>query len=105
MVVIGITPKQGDIYQPQVLEKVKRITEEVDNAPGVVRSTMMSLAARQAKGIEANAEGFDATPLLPSNSVTQEDIDHLKKLLALNPTYMNSVVSKDQRTAAILLEL
>ena len=45
MVVIGITPKQGDIYQPQVLEKVKRITEEVDNAPGVVRSTMMSLAA------------------------------------------------------------
>ncbi len=105
MVVIGITPKQGDIYQPQVLEKVKRITEEVDNAPGVVRSTMMSLAARQAKGIEANAEGFDAKKLLPSSSVTQEDIDHLKKLLALNPTYMNSVVSKDQRTAAILLEL
>lgn len=78
MVVIGITPKQGDIYQPQVLEKVKRITEEVDNAPGVVRSTMMSLAARQAKGIEANAEGFDAKKLLPSSSVTQEDIDHLK---------------------------
>lgn len=35
MVVIGITPKQGDIYQPQVLEKVKRITEEVDNAPAL----------------------------------------------------------------------
>ncbi|MDB0326483.1 hypothetical protein CTY56_17470, partial [Acinetobacter baumannii] len=57
------------------------------------------------KGIEANAEGFDAKKLLPSSSVTQEDIDHLKKLLALNPTYMNSVVSKDQQTAAILLEL
>jgi len=105
MVVIGITPKQGDIYQPQVLEKVKRITEEVDNAPGVVRSTMMSLAARQAKGIMANSEGFDAKKLLPTSSVIQDDIDHLKKMLAMNPTYMNSVVSKDQRTAAILLEL
>lgn len=79
MVVIGITPKQGDIYQPQVLEKVKHITEEVDNAPGVVRSTMMSLAARQAKGIMANSEGFDAKKLLPTSSVTQDDIDHLKK--------------------------
>ena len=39
---------------------------------------MMSLAARQAKGIEANAEGFDAKKLLPSSSGTQEDIDHLK---------------------------
>lgn len=105
MVVIGITPKQGDIYQPQVLEKVKRITEEVDNAPGVVRSTLMSLAARQAKGITANSDGFDAKKLLPNSSVTENDVDHLKKLLALNPIYMNSVVSKDQKTAAILLEL
>ncbi|MFW1733410.1 hypothetical protein, partial [Acinetobacter baumannii] len=46
-----------------------------------------------------------AKKLLPSSSVTQEHIDHLKKLLTLNPTYMTSVVSKDQQTAAILLEL
>ncbi len=105
MVVIGITPKEGDIYQPQVLEKVKRMTDEVDHAPGVVRSTLMSLAARQAKGISANADGFDAKKLLPTGTVTQGDIDHLKQLLAMNPTYMNSVVSKDQKTAAILLEL
>ena len=60
MVVIGITPNKVIFISRKCWKKVKRITEEVDNAPGVVRSTMMSLAARQAKGIMANSEGFDA---------------------------------------------
>ena len=34
VVVIGITPKQGDIYQPAVLEKIQRMTAAFLQTPG-----------------------------------------------------------------------
>src|SRR5574341_950409 len=36
--VVGITPKQGDVFQPEVLAKVKAITTGLQNTPGVVKS-------------------------------------------------------------------
>src|SRR5262245_29209285 len=46
ILVIGVIPRDGDIYDPTVLAKVARITEEIESVPGVVRSTVLSLAAR-----------------------------------------------------------
>ncbi|MBI3561723.1 MAG: hypothetical protein HY080_08415 [Gammaproteobacteria bacterium] len=32
--VIGIVPKQGGVYQPQVLTKIKRIQAAIEQSPG-----------------------------------------------------------------------
>lgn len=105
LLLIGITPKQGDIFQPAVLERVVRLTRKLETTPGVVRATMISLAARQAKAIKGNAEGFEARPLLGTMPVTDADKAALKAAIEANPVYMNTVVSPDFRTAAILVEL
>ena len=105
MVLIGITPHQGDAFQPAVLERVERITRKLEATPGVVRSTLVSLAARQAKAIQGTAEGFEARPLLKGGSLSPADVDALKAALKSNPVYQDTVLSKDQRTAVILLEL
>ena len=34
VVIIGITPRQGDIYQPEVLAKIKRIQDQIVEAAG-----------------------------------------------------------------------
>jgi predicted RND superfamily exporter protein/outer membrane lipoprotein-sorting protein len=101
LMIIGITPKQGDIYQPAVLQAVADITRELDATPGVVRSTLLSLASRQAKGIKGTDEGFEARALLGE----PVDYESLKQALENNPVYQNAVVSNDGRTAAILVEL
>lgn len=106
LMLIGITPKKGDIFQPEVLQRVQRLTQKLDATPGVVRSTLMSIGARQAKGIKGSSDGFEARSLLPANgAVTQDDITALKAALDANPVYRNTVVSADNRTAAILVEL
>jgi hypothetical protein len=105
MMVIGITPKQGDVFQPAVTDRVVRITRALENTPGVVKSTMISLAARQAKSIEGNAEGFEVRPLLEDGKLSAADYAELKRVLQDNPVYQNAVVSGDLRTAAILVEL
>ncbi len=44
VVVIGITPKQGDVYQPEVLAKIKRIQDGVEQLPEAVRHNILSFA-------------------------------------------------------------
>jgi predicted RND superfamily exporter protein len=105
MVLIGITPKQGDVFQPAVLERVERITRKLETTPGVVRSSLVSLAARQAKAIKGNADGFEARPLLKGDALSPADIEALKRSLKSNPVYLDTVVSQDFRTAVIMLEL
>jgi hypothetical protein len=46
VVLIGITPRQGDIYQPDVLAQIKRIQEGIEQIPPAVRHNVVSLAAR-----------------------------------------------------------
>lgn len=105
LMLIGITPKQGDIFQPAVLQRVERLTRKLETTPGVVRATMISLAAHQAKAIKGSAEGFEARPLLGKMPLTDADKAALKAAIEANPVYMNTVVSSDFRTAAILVEL
>lgn len=105
LMLIGITPKKGDIFQPAVLDRVTRITRKLETTPGVVRSTLISLAATQAKAIKGTDEGFEARPLLKPGELSADDLAALKQAIAANPVYLNTVVSPDLRTAAILLEL
>lgn len=105
LMLVGITPRQGDIFQPAVLQRIERLTRRLETTPGVVRSTMVSLAARQAKAIKGNGDGFEARPLLEKMPLSDADKVALQAAIEANPVYLNTVVSPDFRTAAILVEL
>jgi predicted RND superfamily exporter protein len=105
MVLIGITPKQGDIFQPAVLDRVQRITKKLGVVPEVVQANLMSLSARRVKNIAGNADGFDAKPLMDHVPGTPQEMAALKAAIEANPVYLSTVVSKDFKTAAILVEL
>ena len=64
LTVIGIVPKQGDVYQPQVLAKIKRIQEGIEQLPEAVRHNILSLAARKVKLIKGGPEGMEVRPMM-----------------------------------------
>jgi len=103
--VIGITPKNGDVFQPAVLEKVQRITAKLRETPRVIKTNLLSIAARRAKDIVGTADGMQVEQLMPEVPRTPEQMAHLKEALARNPVYLNSVVSADYKTAAVLAEV
>jgi len=105
MVLIGITPKEGDALQPAVLERVQRITQALRANSGSVRSSLMSLTAPRAKGILAAPDGFEARPLIEHIPATDTDRERIIRILQDNPLYLGSVISKDLKTAAIITEL
>ena len=104
IVVIGVTPKTGDIYQPAVLGKIQRITAGLLQAPGVVKENLLSLSARRAKDIIGSTEGMEVGALMGTVPQTAEQLARLKQALHRNPAYLNSIVSKDERTATVIAE-
>jgi predicted RND superfamily exporter protein/outer membrane lipoprotein-sorting protein len=105
VIVIGITPREGDAFQPTVLAKVQRITAALLETPGVVRANLLSFAARRAKNIVGTGEGMEARPLMETVPHTPQAIAALRQAIHTNPAYVNIIVSQDERTAAIAVEL
>jgi hydrophobe/amphiphile efflux-3 (HAE3) family protein len=103
-VVVGITPKTGDVYTPEVLGKLLTATERLAATSGVTRGNIQSLAAPRAKDISGDAEGLRVARLLDHVPVSLAEAQAVKVRLAANPAYRNVLVSEDGRTAAIYVE-
>lgn len=104
VVVIGITPKQGDIYQVSVLEKVQHITAALLQTQGVVKENLLSLSARRAKNIAGSADGLEVKPLMETVPHSPAQMDALKQAINSNPVYLNAIVSNDGHTTAVIAE-
>lgn len=102
--VIGIVPKQGDIYQPQVLAKIKRIQEQVELIPHAVRHNILSFAARKVKHIKGGPDGMEVRPMMESVPQTPAEIARLKAAVASMPIYINTLVSPDGRAVAVVAD-
>lgn len=103
-VVIGITPKTGDVWQPAVLGKLLAITDRLAATPGVTRANLQSLAAPRAKDIAGNADGLLVSRLLDHVPATVAEARAVRERLAANPAYRDVLVGRDERTAAIFVE-
>jgi predicted RND superfamily exporter protein len=104
VVMVGVTPKEGDIYQPMILEKIQRMTAAFLQTPGVVKENLLSLSSKRAKNIAGTAEGLEVKPLMSKVPTTAAQLIELRGAVEKNPVYLNSIVSADAKTTAILVE-
>lgn len=104
IVVIGVESASGDVFQANVLEKIQRITDGVLEIPGVIRSNVISLAARKAKDIVGTEEGMQVRQLMETVPQTPQEIERLKKAVYANPIYINSIVSQDGKMALVIAD-
>jgi predicted RND superfamily exporter protein len=104
LVVIGVIPKEGDIFQPQILEKIMRITQKLNEIPGAIKTNIFSIASRKAKDIKGTEEGMVIRRLMETVPQTREGLDELKNKIYRNPLFINSIISKDGRAAQIIAD-
>ena len=104
LTVIGVVPKQGDIYQPAVLEKIERLQDQIELLPHAVRHNVLSLAARKIKRVSAAEDGMEVRPMMDTVPRTPEEIARLKEDVASMPIYINTLVSPDGKAAAVIAD-
>ena len=104
VITIGVVPRRGDIYQPEVLAKIQRIQAKIEQIPHAVRHNIVSFAARKVKVIKGSAEGMEVRPLMEVVPQTPQEIAQLKADVASMPIYLNSLVAPDGKAAAIIAD-
>lgn len=104
IVMIGIAPKHGDIYQPEVLARIDRIQHEIENMPEAIRHNVISLAANKVKDIQGSPDGLAVQPMMASVPATAEEMAALRERVARNKIYANSLVAPDNRAAAVIAD-
>lgn len=103
-VVIGVSPKQGDVYQPGVLAKIKEMQARIELMPNVIRSNVFSLAARKSKVINSGADGMVVRQMMDKVPAAPAELARLKADFAAMPIYKRLLVSDDASAVAIVAD-
>lgn len=104
LVVVGVESVAGDIFQPAILAKLVRITDGILEIPGVVRSNVISLAARKAKDIAGTDDGMTVRQLMEEVPQNATDMARLRQAVYTNPIYVDSIVSQRGDMAVVIAD-
>jgi uncharacterized protein len=104
VVVVGVTVKDGDIFNPVTLGKIQRITEAVKQVNGILEENVVSIADRKIKYIKSTPDGLDIRRMMEEVPTTPEGLAELRSNIYMNDLYVGSLVSKDGKSAAIITD-
>lgn len=105
MVTIMVEARDGDIFQAEVLEKVRGITLGLREVSAVNPFQIISLASKKLKEVRASTEGIETRPLMwPDAPRTAEEIAALRAAVLRNPLVYGAYVSQDLKAALITVD-
>lgn len=103
IVVIGVQPKNGDIYQPAVIEKLDRMHRAISRLSEAVPHNVIGLTARKVKAITGDDEGMNVHQMVKL-PLTPEALNRLKQDVQDNPLYLKTLVAEHGIAAAIVAD-
>ncbi len=103
--VMAVIATQGDIFTPAILGKIFRITKGLQETPGVVQSSLFSLAAPYVKAVVPGADNMmDVHPLMDTPPTTPEEIQRLHDAIRADKLFQGNLVSVDGSATVIVAE-
>lgn len=102
-VLISVEVKEGTIFNPDTLNKVKRISRAVELMPGINNYQVISLAQKKVKVQEWDPmAGIRSVPVMwPDVPESDRDVEALRRTI-LGSRYYGSLVSRDQKATIVL---
>lgn len=99
---IMVKRRHGDIYNAVTLEKIWRLTRDIDLAPGVDHDQVLSITTEKARYSEATPDGIDMRPLMGNAPPrTPAEIDQFRANVDLAPNVQTFLISPDGRATLI----
>ena len=101
-VALMIKHKNGDIYNPSTLQKVWKMTRDIDLAPGIDHDLILSIASTKARYSEATPTGIDMRPLMEDRAPqTPEEVARFKSLVDKSPNARVFLISRDDTATLV----
>ena len=105
LVSIMLEVTDGDIFRPEVLAKVQKVTRDLQLVDGANQFQIISLAAKKIKEVRASTDGIDVRPLMwPEAPTDARAIADLKAAVLRNPLVYGAYVSRDLKAALVTVD-
>ncbi|ACL03520.1 patched family protein [Desulfatibacillum aliphaticivorans] len=99
--VVIIGARGGEVFSPEFFEKLRSLTEDLEENVPYIKEVTSLINVRNTRGEADELIVEDLTEEWPESP---EDFAALKKRVQQNPLYINHVISRDLKTAAIVIE-
>src|SRR5437879_10003108 len=94
--------KEGDIFTVSTLDRIYKITEEMDRVYGVNHNQIDSIGHRTTRYLRAQAGGFlKAEPVMIQMPKTADDAANIKRIVHNTESIYGLLVSLDDRAALV----
>jgi uncharacterized protein len=101
---LGIVPKSGDVWQPEVLATVRDVTVAGLQLDDVIAQNVVSLAAPGVRHVEDRGGSIVSDYLMRDPPTTPEEIATLRARVEGDPQLRGMLVTPDQRAAVVVLD-
>ena len=99
---IMVKRKNGDIYHPETLKKVWKLTRDIDLAPGVNHDQIISVSTEKLRYAEATTTGINTRPLMDHHAPeTPEEVQEFRRRVWKSPNARTFFVSRDESATLI----
>ncbi len=96
---------EGDIYNPEYLQTLQLINDELTLTTGVDRAWVKSLWTPAVRWLEVTEEGFEGGPVMPDTyDGSPESIDELRANVARSST-VQTLIAANQKSSMIFVPL
>ncbi|MDN5937723.1 MAG: MMPL family transporter [Salinisphaera sp.] len=104
-ILVAIKNHDGDIYEPEFMEKLRKLTEAVFFIPGVKRSSVTSIFTPNILYVEVRPTGLSGSTVVPADyAPTPEMMKQLRSNVS-KANVIGRLVSPDQTAALVIAEL
>ncbi|MBW1862053.1 MAG: MMPL family transporter [Deltaproteobacteria bacterium] len=102
LVSLELRVKEGNIFNTKTLEKLKRITLDIEAVPWIHPYQIVSLARRNVRDIKVSGWGMKNFPVMyPDVPQTQEGLDELRDTVYHNDMIYGTMVSLDGKSTLL----
>jgi len=94
--------RDGDIFNVQTLDRIYKITDEMDRVYGVNHNQIDSIGHRTTRYLKAQSGGFlKAEPVMSQMPKTSDDANNIKRIVHNTESIYGLLVSLDDRAALV----
>ncbi len=104
-ILVAIKVKKGDIFQKNVMEIVKHVSEDVFYVDGVERSSLTSLFTPNVRYNEVVEEGFKSGNLIPADFSGKPEEMTQVRLNILKSDWIGRIISADMTATMVVATL
>src|SRR2546426_5586317 len=101
LVVIGLFPRDGNVFTPAFLAKLAEVTDRIRALPGANPALVQSLAAPQVKDIRGTEDGMEVERVMETPPADAAGAEAVRRRAFANPAYVGTLVAADGSAAAV----